>query len=57
MNARKILLLVLVFAVGLATGCTSNEEKQPQAPANAPKLKQKAPGGAGPAGGPAPKGV
>jgi hypothetical protein len=53
MRARTILSLALAVSVGLAAGCTSNEDKQPKAPTDAPKLKELQPGG-GPKG-PAPK--
>jgi len=53
MNARRILSAALLFAISLAAGCTAKEDKQPQAPANAPKLQQKQPAG----GGATPKGA
>jgi hypothetical protein len=50
MKVRTILSLTLALAIGVAVGCTSNEEKQPKAPDNAKKLQPKQPAGGG--GGP-----
>jgi hypothetical protein len=47
MKRFLVRLVACAFVAGLAIGCTAKEDKQPKVDANAPKLKQQNPGGAG----------